>query len=424
LHAIERATLEHIMTATIEPEQLLREGIAAARSGDKVKTRELMQQVTELDPQNQTAWLWRANCAETAEESLDCLRNASAINPNHEATRNALPDALVRVAATCANDRAKGRRLLMEATTLAPRHEMAWLWRAGLADTPEEAIKHLRTVLSINPNNKKAQAGLAKYAQHGLSDWPCPICETRSATAQTTCPKCKCLLSVDNPALFDEQRNLDKPFVEAAAKKLYAGTREQPNANAAYYLGVAYLNMGFYDDGLKAIQAAAKMPGAQTVWSSQVEKLLRHQTQRAKHAAVAASTPPASRAKPMVLVVDDSATIRKLVSVTLNGAGYEVIEADSGNAAMDQIREHGIPGTLVLDVNMPGMDGFALCKLIRSNPDTAKTPVVFLTGKDGLLNKLRGQWVGASEYLTKPFDPQKLLHTVGKLLPTHKATGK
>ena len=408
------------MTATTEPEQLLREGIAAARGGDKAKTREIMQQVTELDPQNQTAWLWRANCAESAEESLDYLRNASAINPNHEATRKALPDALVRVAATCANDRAKGRRLLMEATTLAPRHEMAWLWRAGLADSPEEAIKHLRTVLSINPNNKKAQAGLAKYAQQGISDWPCPICETRASCAQATCPRCKCLLNVDNPAAFEEQRAMDRPFLEAAAKKLYASTREQPNANAAYYLGVAYLNMGFYDDGLKAIQAAAKMPGAQAVWTSQIEKLLRHQTQRAKYAAVAASTPPASRSRPMVLVVDDSATIRKLVSVTLSGAGYEVIEADCGDTAMNQIREHGIPGTMVLDVNMPGMDGFAFCKLIRSNPDTAKTPVVFLTGKDGLLNKLRGQWVGASEYLTKPFDPQKLLQTVGKLLPTHK----
>ena len=408
------------MTATTEPEQLLREGIAAARSGDKAKTREIMQQVTELDPQNQTAWLWRANCAESAEESLDCLRNASAVNPNHEATRNALPDALVRVAATCANDRAKGRRLLMEATTLAPRHEMAWLWRAGLADSPEEAIKHLRTVLSINPNNKKAQAGLAKYAQQGISDWPCPICETRASSAQATCPRCKCLLNVDNPAAFEEQRAMDRPFLEAAAKKLYASTREQPNADAAYYLGVAYLNMGFYDDGVTAIQAAAKMPGAQAVWTSQIEKLLRYQIQRAKNAAVAASTPPASRSRPTVLVVDSSATTRKLVSETLVGAGYEVIATNSGDSAINQIREHGIPGTMVLEVDLPDMDGFALCKLIRSNPDTAKTPVVFLTGKDGLLNKLRGQWAGANEYLTKPFDPQKLLHTVGKLLPTHK----
>ncbi len=67
------------MIATTEPEMLMREGIAAAHSGDKAKTRELMQQVTELDPQNQSAWLWRANSAESPEESLDCLRNAIAL---------------------------------------------------------------------------------------------------------------------------------------------------------------------------------------------------------------------------------------------------------------------------------------------------------------------------------------------------------
>ena len=408
------------MTATNEPELLLREGIAAARGGDKAKTRELMQQVTELDPQNQTAWLWRANCAESVEESLDCLRNATAINPNHEATHNALPDALVRVAATCANDRAKGRSLLMEATTLDPRHETAWLWRASLADSAEEAIKHLRTVLSINPNNQKAQAGLAKYAQQGIIDWPCPICETRASTEQATCPKCKCLLNLDNPAAFKEQRALDRPLLEAAAKKLYASTREQPNADAAYYLGVAYLNMGFYDDGLTAIQAAAKMPGAQAVWTSQVEKLLRYQVQQAKHAAVAASTPPASRSRPIVLVVDSSSKNRKLVSEALDGAGYEVLAANSGDSAINQIREHGIPGTMLLDVDMPGMDGYSLCKLFRSNPDTARIPIVLLSGTDGLFNKLRSQLVGASEYLAKPFHPEKLLQIVGKLLPTQK----
>jgi len=404
------------MVAT-KPETLMREAIAAARAGDKTRTRELMQQVTELEPRNHLAWLWRANSAESPEESLDCLRNAIAINPGHEASKNALPDALVRVAANCTNDRPKGKRLLMEATTLAPRHEMAWLWRAGLADTPDEAIKHLRTVLSINPNNTKAQAGLAKYAAQGITEWQCPICEAKAATVQTTCPHCRCLLSADNPAAFDQPRELDRVFVEAAARKLYAGTREQPNATSAYHLGIAYLNMGFYDEGLRCIQAAARMPGAAARWTGQIDKLTRHLAQLAKQAAVVATTPPASRSKPLVLVVDDSATIRKLVSVTLSGAGYEVLEADSGETAITQIRDHGIPGMMVLDVNMPGMDGFALCKLIRSNPDTAKTPVVFLTGKDGLLNKLRGQWAGASEYLTKPFDPRKLLATIGKLLP-------
>jgi len=109
--------------------------------------------------------------------------------------------------------------------------------------------------------------------------------------------------------------------------------------------------------------------------------------------------------KPLILVVDDSPTVRKLVAGTLTTAGYRVVEAESGYAAADLIRTQGVPALFLLDVNMPGMDGFTLCKSLRSSPETAKVPVVFLTGKDGFISKLRSQWAGASDYLTKAVRP-------------------
>ena len=121
-------------------------------------------------------------------------------------------------------------------------------------------------------------------------------------------------------------------------------------------------------------------------------------------------------AKPAVIVVDDSPTIRKLVSVTLTQAGYAVTEAADGYEVAEKVRQVGVPKLFILDINMPGLDGLQLCKMLRQNAETAEVPVVFLTGKDGFFNKLRGQWAGAAEYLTKPFDPQKLLATVGKLV--------
>ena len=77
---------------------LLREGIAAAQTGDKSRTRALLRQVTELDPANEVAWLWRASSAESAEEALDCLRKTLGVNPHNEKAKAALPDALVRAA--------------------------------------------------------------------------------------------------------------------------------------------------------------------------------------------------------------------------------------------------------------------------------------------------------------------------------------
>ena len=69
---------------------------------------------------------------------------------------------------------------------------------------------------------------------------------------------------------------------------------------------------------------------------------------------------------------------------------------------------------------MPGLDGFGVCTLLREKPETAKVPIVFLTGKDGFFNKLRGKWAGAAEYLTKPFQPKALVDVVQKIVPVSK----
>jgi twitching motility two-component system response regulator PilG len=397
-----------------DPAELLKEGIAAARSGDKPRTRALLRQVTELDPQNELAWLWRANSAESPDEAVDCLRRTLGVNPNNENAKSALPDALVRAAAAYQADRPRAKRLLVEATTLAPRHELAWMWRAGLADTPEEGVKHLRTVLSINPNNAKAQAGLTKLQGQMAPQWRCPICEHADQNPQPMCPTCGCVLTLAMPEAFDVPRAIHRPAVETIAKKLYAAVREDQKPETVFALGMAYLNLGFTDEGVRTLQAAVRTPGADPNLRGQLTQFTNH---RAALARRGLSETQAASVKPLVMVVDDSPTIRKLVAATLTAVGYRVLEAESGYAAADQIRENGTPAVFLLDVNMPGMDGFTLCKTLRGSPETAKVPVVFLTGKDGFLNKLRGQWAGAAEYLTKPFDPQKLLAVIGKLAP-------
>ena len=391
----------------------LKAGIVAARAGNKVEMRSMLRQATELDPGNESAWLWRANCADTPDESLDCLRKALALNPNSPIARAGLPDAMVRAAVACAADRPRARKLLEEATALDARHELAWLWRAGLADAPDQAVAYLRRVLTINPDNKKARAGLAHSEALAARVWHCPICAAKTNDPKPTCANCRCVLTLENPAAFDGARPTNRPVVEAAAKRLHAAFRQSPSATSAFSLGLAYLNLGFQEQGVQAVQAAALQQGANPQWAAQLEAFLRHRP---------ATPGRAADSRPLVLVVDDSPTIRKMVAVTLGAAGYRVVEADSGVAAARSVHDGGAPGLFLLDVTMPEMDGFTLCKLLRSNPVTAETPVVFLTGKDGLLSKLRGHWAGASDYLTKPFDPQKLLAAVGKLLPVTAAT--
>lgn len=119
--------------------------------------------------------------------------------------------------------------------------------------------------------------------------------------------------------------------------------------------------------------------------------------------------------RPLVMVVDDSPTVRKLVSLTLERRGYRVISAFDGVAAIKELGSCR-PDLILLDINMPRLDGYRLCKLIKKHEATQTIPVVMLSGKDGMFDKLRGRLVGCSDYITKPFEADALTHKVAKYL--------
>ena len=112
-----------------------------------------------------------------------------------------------------------------------------------------------------------------------------------------------------------------------------------------------------------------------------------------------------------VLVVDDSPTVRKLVTITLEKRGYQVVSAFDGVAAIKEIAAHN-PSLILMDVNMPRLDGYQLCKLVKKHETTCDIPVLMLTGKDGMFDRLRGRLVGCTGSIAKPFAPEELLAVV------------
>ena len=117
--------------------------------------------------------------------------------------------------------------------------------------------------------------------------------------------------------------------------------------------------------------------------------------------------PPA----PRILVVDDSAFTRYNLKNRLSSNGYDVVDAPDGETAVE-LYAASQPDAVLLDITMPGMDGYQLCKLLRQNADTANIPIIMLSGKDGFFSKVRGRMAGSTEYLTKPFEPETLLRTI------------
>ncbi|HZU02714.1 MAG TPA: response regulator [Ktedonobacteraceae bacterium] len=120
-------------------------------------------------------------------------------------------------------------------------------------------------------------------------------------------------------------------------------------------------------------------------------------------------------AVPTVLVVDDSPTVRKIVQMTLQREHIRVITAADGLSALTSVADN-MPALILLDIQLPRMDGYHICQIIRKNLQFRQIPIIMLSGKDGLFDKMRGRLAGSTEYLTKPFDSAELVRTVKKHL--------
>jgi two-component system OmpR family response regulator len=130
-------------------------------------------------------------------------------------------------------------------------------------------------------------------------------------------------------------------------------------------------------------------------------------------------TPPALRKlraiMQTILVVDDDAGIREVVSFALRKAGYATVAAENGEIALARFTEER-PALIVLDILMPELDGTEVCRRIRSGEQGRSTPIVFLSSKDDEVDRIVGLELGGDDYLSKPFSPRELVARVRAIL--------
>ena len=160
-----------------------------------------------------------------------------------------------------------------------------------------------------------------------------------------------------------------------------------------------------------ALQERSRRQGGNTDWDGQTYR-------RAvdKNAPV---QPALTEAKPMesVLVVDDSATVRAFMRSKLAPFRFDVDYAENGEAAIDMAQSKNYT-CIFLDILMPGIDGYQVCKRIKSSPATKDVAVVMLSSKSSSFDKFRGSWAGCDAYLGKPVGEDELLATIARFLPS------
>jgi CheY-like chemotaxis protein len=233
----------------------------------------------------------------------------------------------------------------------------------------------------------------------------CPFCHTVNRAQAFDCSSCSAVLSLaDIESLLANER-ADGEVIQEAVTQLEAewNLREFSPAELVT-LALGHFNLHNFGPGLQYLREAALLDPNDVILSGQVNAIAIRLDELERQAEAHEGLP---RGK-TILVVDDSATVRKLISGKLEKSGHKVICASDGIEALECLAI-GLPDLVLLDITMPRMDGYEVCKQIRANPAAHDLPVVMISGRDGFFDKVRGRMAGSTGYVTKPFGPETLM---------------
>ena len=240
----------------------------------------------------------------------------------------------------------------------------------------------------------------------------CSFCGQQNDAQVVTCHGCLAVITLADLELILANHHADKNTLRMAVERM---EREKATREFSEFelttLGIGHLNLRNLQFGYQYLHEASQKNPDNVVLSGQVNALLIRleeiKQQDAVHDAM-------TKGK-TILVVDDSPTVRKLISGKLEKCGHEVLCSSDGVEAMEAL-ESIKPDLILLDITMPRMDGYQVCKLIRGNEKLKDVPVVMISGKDGFFDKVRGRMAGTSGYITKPFGPETLMKAVESYL--------
>lgn len=306
-----------------------------------------------------------------------------------------------------------------------------WLWLSRVVHNMTAIEIALKKAAHLNARNPDLIEEIKKFTQakkiiKGDFVLRCPFCWMPTDEQDVECPHCKAhffitpdFFKLVGKAKFDV---LDKA-IERYSNALQQEQLGKQNLYLRFYLAMAYLNRKYYQEGLDQLHEISKQTSENNALLMQSKILhdymnsmglalattdhLHHESHSMVHSA--------SAHQQKILVVEDSMVTRKVIARTLIASGYHVFEAKNAFEALTDIEERN-PDLVLLDIILPGKDGYEILAEIRQKPMFEKLPVVMLTSRDSLFDKLKGKVSDANEYLTKPFQPDQLLMVVRKYL--------
>lgn len=313
-----------------------------------------------------------------------------------------------------------------------------WLWYSRIKGNLEAMGKALDIASDISPDDQAVEAEVKKFkaAKAKLTKRKtrkCLFCWAPLDGDAKYCHNCHGYLTISKDSLGDRNRPDPVVFNDNVARYKRVLQREPKLISGHYCLSLTYLNLGKFEKALHYLDMVVKLAPDKHQLAMQLSLLLDHmassveegqevQTQQAAPTGETTAAPKVSlepseeeagSGQKTILVVEDSSTTRKVITVTLKRNGYRIIEAVDGLEALSRISEYK-PDLVLLDLILPKMDGYKILSIIKGNREYQNIPVIMLTSKDGFINKVKGKMAGSAAYLTKPFDPGKMIQTIEK----------
>lgn len=284
-----------------------------------------------------------------------------------------------------------------------------------LEATPADAGIPMPAAVFETPAETKARTGYETYVvpaserrPKNTERTPCAFCNSDNESQAIVCQSCMAVLTLSDLEMLLGNQNAEKAVIRQAVENMERERTFRPLSESELtMLGIGHLNLHNLQYGYNYLHEASQMNPNNVVLAGQVNALhIRLEDIKKKDEAL--DRMPKNKT---ILVVDDSPTVRKLIAGKLEKCGHDVFCCNDGIEAMERL-EDLVPDLILLDITMPRMDGYQVCKMIRAKEATKDVPVVMISGKDGFFDKVRGRMAGTSGYITKPFGPETLMRAV------------
>jgi len=326
----------------------------------------------------------------------------------------------------------KAQKPLLTLVKKNPENAQGWLWLSRTLTSMKQIHISLGKAYQLTPKEPEIAEETAKYkaaVKRNLQQVSrCPFCYAPVDPQAKECHFCKSYLVVNSdnlPLISTWTSEGQERILHRAIDRYEQVLSRELNPKVLFYAGLACLHLNDFD---KVLQYHEQLQlyegGAGSAYTPMLDRIISYIASKESTAegedeslrpVVEPQVESDSSGRKKILVVEDSPTTRKVIKMTLQSNGFLVVEAEDGVEALDKLDAEQ-PDLVLLDVMLPKLDGYGVLSVLKQKKEVKSVPVIMLTSKDSLRDRLKGKFSSANAYLTKPFKPEQLIKIVNKFL--------